>query len=136
MKNDLKHGLLAGLLAGVISVLFLNIYSSNMEVNFSAIANPIMILLTTIIGTTIASVGYYLFKKVSWFGKHVDLVFYSLFFILSFISIYGTFGAPLPPETLKPELFAGLTIPMHFFPMLFWLLVKHLFNPQRETVLN
>lgn len=127
MKNDLKHGLIAGLLAGIVSVLFLNVYSSNMGVDFSAIANPIMIVLATVIGTVIASVGYWIVKKVKWFGNNVDIVFYSLFFILSFVSIFGTFGAPLPPETLKPELFTGLTIPMHFFPMLTWLMLKHLF---------
>ncbi|TLX71060.1 hypothetical protein E9993_21270 [Labilibacter sediminis] len=124
MKNDLTHGVLAGLLAGIASVLFLNVYSSNLEVDFSAVAKPVMIIISSIIGTVLASVGYFLYKKIKWFSRQADLIFNIVFFILSFLSIYGTFSAPLPPNTLKPELFSGLTIPMHFFPMLFWLVVK------------
>ncbi|MBS2213971.1 hypothetical protein KEM09_21360 [Carboxylicivirga mesophila] len=130
MKKELFHGLLAGLLAGVVSVMYLHVYSSNMGVDFSAIAQPVMILISSIAGTVIAAAGYWLLKRLSWLGNKTDLIFTSLFFILSFISIYGTFGAPLPPETVHPELFTGLVIPMHFFPMLFWLMIKQLFQKQ------
>ncbi len=128
MKNELKHGLAGGIFAGIVSVIFLQIYSSQMEVDFSAIAQPAMIIITSIVGTILASAGYWFLNRNNWFGNKTDLVFYAIFFLLSFISIFGTFGAPLPEGTLKPELFSGLVIPMHFFPMLTWLMVKPFFE--------
>lgn len=128
MKRNLIHGTLAGLLAGLVSVAYQMVYSSNMLVDFSAIAMPVMILISTVLGTLIASLGYWLLKRFNWFGEKTDLVFSLIFFALSFVSIYGTFGAPLPEGTLHADLFAGLVIPMHFFPMMLWLMVKPLFE--------
>jgi len=128
MRNVLKHALVAGILAGIVSAVYQMVYASNMHVDFSAIANPLMIVISTIIGTLIAGLGYWFLKKINWFGKQTDIAFSILFFLLSFISIYGTFGAPLPEGTLQPELFSGLVIPMHFFPMLVWLMVKPIFE--------
>lgn len=122
------HGSLGGLLAGITSVVFQQIYSTNMEADFSAIAQPVMIVVTSIVGTVIASLGYWFLKRQNWFGSKTDLGFYVIFFVLSFLSIFGTFGAPLPEGTLNPELFAGLVIPMHFFPILFWLMAKPFFE--------
>jgi len=128
MRNVLKQGVLAGALAGVVSVVYQIVYSLNMDVDFSEIAKPLMIVITTLIGTILAGFGYWFLKKFNWFGTKTDVVFSVLFFVLSFVSIYGTFGAPLPDGTLQPELFPGLVIPMHFFPMLFWLIMKSIFE--------
>ena len=128
MKRNLIHGALAGLLAGLVSIAYQMIYSANMLVDFSAIAMPLMILISTTLGTVIASLGYWLLKRLNWFGSKTDLLFSLLFFALSFVSIYSTFGAPLPKGTLHSELFAGLVIPMHFFPFMLWLLMKPVFE--------
>ena len=128
MRNVLKHSLVAGIMAGLVSALYQMVYSSNMHINFSAIANPVMIIISTIIGTLLAGLGYGFLKRNNWFGTQTDIVFSVLFFLLSFISIYGTFGVPLPEGTLQPELFSGLVIPMHFFPMLIWLMIKPVFE--------
>ncbi len=128
MKSNLIHGALAGLLAGLVSIAYQMVYSTNMLVDFSAIAMPLMILISTILGTVIASLGYWFLKRMNWFGSKTDLVYSLLFFALSFLSIYGTFGAPLPEGSSHPELFAGLVIPMHFFPMMLWLMVKPVFD--------
>ena len=132
MKNELKHGLISGILAGLVSVIFLQIYHSKMGVNFSEIAQPIMIIVATVIGTVIASIGYWFLKRQNWFGNKTDFIFYTFFFILSFISIFETFDAPLPEGTMNPELFAGLVIPMHFFPILSWLMVKPIFDTNKN----
>jgi hypothetical protein len=131
MKNVLKHGVLAGLLAGIVSVVYQMVYSSSMVVDFSAIANPVMIVISSIVGSFIAGLGYWFLRKRNWLGAKTDLVFNSLYFILSFVSIYGTFGASLPEGTAQAELFPGLVIPMHFFPVIFWLTLKPVFEKNK-----
>ena len=131
MKRNLIHGAIAGLLSGFTSVAYMNSYSNNMEVDFSATAAPIMIIITSIIGVVIAAVGHWGLHKFNWLGSKTDITFNLIFFFLSFISIFGTFGASLPEGTLKPELFPGMIIPMHFFPILFWLIVKPMFNEKQ-----
>jgi len=128
MKKKIIHGTIAGILSGITSVAYMFSYSSNMQVDFSSIANPVMIILTSTIGLLMATIGYWGINKLNWFGVKTELVFNFIFFILSFVSIFGTFGAPLPDGTIKPELFSGMVIPMHFFPMLFWLMLKPVFK--------
>jgi hypothetical protein len=69
--------------------------------------------------------GYALLAK--WLPRAGEIVFNFVFVILTFASIMGPFAAKLPLTIEAPELFPGLTVPMHFFPVLAWFTLKPLF---------
>ena len=63
------------------------------------------------------------------FGECIDFKALNnfVFAILTFASILGPFATKLPLDVEMPELFPGLTVPMHFFPALAWFTLKPLF---------
>jgi hypothetical protein len=73
----------------------------------------------------LASVGYGLLVK--WLPKPGEIVFNFALVVLTFASIMGPFAVKLPLDFEQPELFPGLTVPMHFFPALAWFTLKPLF---------
>jgi hypothetical protein len=124
-KRLLLLGLVSGLLAGIASVIYQKVYTSSLGVDFSKIAKPLGIVVSSVIGCIIAATGYWLLNK--WLKAKTEIVFNLIFVILSFASILGAFAARLPLDTTSPELFPGLAVPMHFFPALAWLTLKPLF---------
>lgn len=126
MKRVFYHGIVSGALAAIAAIVYNYAYSQALAVNFSRIVNNISIAGVNIAGCLIASLGYYIIGlKVT---KHTDVVFNIVFMVLTFASCAGPFAAQLPTSIQSPELFIGLTIPMHFFPQLFWLVSKPLFE--------
>jgi hypothetical protein len=69
-----------------------------------------------------------LFSK--WFKSKAEIIFNFSFAILSFASVIIPISISLPLNIKNPELFPGLAVPMHFFPVLSWLTTMPLF---RET---
>jgi hypothetical protein len=115
-KQALILGGVGSVLSSMASIIYSNIYSEAMIVDFTAVAGVSSIVSACIIGCFLMVVGYKL--AIKWKGSKVIgwlNVFYSLF---SFATIAGVFGFNLPLETESPELFPGLIIPMHFFPVL------------------
>jgi hypothetical protein len=131
MKTIFFQGLTAGALASIASLVYNYAYTSAMMADFSAVINPGSIIGASIFGALLISGGYFFFKK--WVGKGTDIWFNAILIILSFASLVSVFGAQLPLEIEFPELFAGLTAPMHFFPALFWLGVKPLFPGEKAS---
>lgn len=125
LKKSLLLGAVAGVLAGVASLVYQKVYTSSLEADFSKIATPGGIFISCIVGCLLASTGYWLLDK--WLKGKADIVFNLVFTILSFATILGPFAAKLPFSTESPELFPGLTVPMHFFPVLGWLTLKPIF---------
>jgi predicted membrane channel-forming protein YqfA (hemolysin III family) len=128
MKNTFWHGIVAGVLAGLAAFVYNYAYSEALLVNFSKVINPIAIFGSSIFGCVLAALGYHFFSK--WVHTHTDAWFNIIFLILTFASLAGSFAANLPSDIETPELFAGLSVPMHFFPVLFWLATKPLFSKQ------
>lgn len=126
MKQGLLHGILAGILAGITGYVYNMVYLEALLVDFSPIINTGSIFGSTLFGCVLASVGYFFFGK--WIKKRLDPIFNAVFLALTFMSFAGTFGAELPLNIEDPELFIGLSIPLHLFPVLFWLATKPLFN--------
>ncbi|PSL45388.1 hypothetical protein CLV51_10490 [Chitinophaga niastensis] len=125
LKKLLLLGVISGALAGIASLIYQKVYASSLGAGFTNIAKPVGIMLSSVIGCLIAALGYWLLSKVLK-GK-TEIVFNLLFAILSFVSILGPFAAKLPLDIETPELFPGLTIPMHFFPALAWFTLRPLF---------
>ena len=123
-------GLSSGVLAAIASVVYARIYNSSLGSDFSKIVALPGILASCEIGGILAATGYWLFTKFMQ-GKG-EIVFSFLFVLLSFVSIMGPFAATLPVDIKNPELFPGLTVPMHFFPALAWFVLKPLFIRQQQ----
>jgi hypothetical protein len=126
MKSHFLHGLVAGVLAGLAANVYNTMYSEALLVDFSAVVNTPAILGSSIFGGVLASLGHYFFSK--WVRRGTDAWFNAIFLVLTFATFVGSFAANLPEDVESPELFPGLSVPMHLFPMLFWLAVKPLFK--------
>ena len=124
-KKALLHGLVSGILAGVAALIYQRVYTSSLGADFSAIVKTVPVFLTCIAGCLLASIGYSLLVK--WLPRSGEIVFNFVFVLLTFVSIIGPFAMKLPLEIEAPELFPGLTVPMHFFPALAWFTLKPLF---------
>jgi len=125
-KKIFLHGLIAGLLSAIASIIYYRIHYFAFEIDFSKLVNVIGLVGINLLGCLLAAIGYWLFKN--WFGNKGEIIFNLSFSILSFASIIIPIAVKLPLDIQNPELFPGLTVPMHFFPALAWFTIKPLFK--------
>ncbi|HEX6427847.1 MAG TPA: hypothetical protein VF008_09190 [Niastella sp.] len=124
-KKLLLLGLVSGVLAGVAGLIYQKIYANSLGADFSAIVKPVNIVIVSTLAGLLASTGYGLLTK--WLPRAGEIIFNFVLAILTFASILGPFATKLPLDIEMPELFPGLTVPMHFFPALAWFTLKPLF---------
>lgn len=124
-KKLLLLGLVSGVLAAVAALIYQKIYTSSLGADFSAQVKPVNVVIVCTLAGLLASTGYGLLTK--WLPRAGEIVFNFVFVILTFASILGPFATKLPLDVEMPELFPGLTVPMHFFPALAWFTLKPLF---------
>jgi hypothetical protein len=124
-KKLLLLGLVSGVLAAVAALIYQKIYTNSLGADFSAIVKPVNIVIVCTLAGLLASTGYGLLTK--WLPRAGEIIFNFVLVILTFASILGPFATKLPLEVEMPELFPGLTVPMHFFPALAWFTIKPLF---------
>ena len=124
LKRLLLIGLTAGVLAAIACLVYQKVYFKTNEVDFSKMLSPIKIIGACIAGTLIASVGYFILHR--WLKNKTAIVFNFTFVILSFASILAAIAVKLPLDLENPELFPGLAVPMHFFPVIAWLTLSPL----------
>lgn len=115
-KQALIMGIAGSLLSSLASIIYLNIYKEALVVDFSKVAGISNIIAACSIGCLLMAVGYKLALK--WKGIKTIGWLNILFSVFSFASIAGVMGFNLPLDTESPELFPGMIIPMHFFPIL------------------
>lgn len=115
-KQTFILGFTASILSSLTSIIYLKIYNNAFLVDFSKIAGPVNILAACTIGCLIMSICYKV--SISWKGTKSIGWLNILFSIFSFASIIGVLGFNLPLNTESPELFPGMVIPMHFFPVI------------------
>jgi len=125
-KRSLILGLVAGLFAGIAAVIYQKVYAGALGYDFATIVKPLNIFAATLIGGIIAALGYWLIVGL-WLKEKGEIIFNLLLAIASFATILGAFAYKLPLDVEMPELFPGLTVPMHFFPALAWFTFKPLF---------
>lgn len=124
-KKIVFLSVVSGLFAGMTCVTYAQVYQSAMETDFSKVINIQGMLGACLFGTVLAGIGYWLLDR--WLKAKGEILFNFLFSGLSFFSILGAFAVTLPLDIESPELFAGLAVPMHFFPALAWFTMKPLF---------
>lgn len=132
-KKLIFLGASAGVTAALASFVYARVYKDSLGADFSTIISPAGIILSSLFGTLLASIAYYFLDR--WL-KRGEIIFNFLFVILTFASILAPFATKLPLEIEMPELFPGLSVPMHFFPALAWFTLKPLFikPARRESV--
>ncbi|MBO9561180.1 MAG: hypothetical protein J7621_00345 [Niastella sp.] len=127
-KRAFLLGIVSGALAGVASLVYAWRYREALGVDFSTVAATTSIIAASVGGGVLAALGYVLSYKL-WKDKG-EIIFNLVFTILSFASILAPLAVRLPLDVEMPELFPGLTVPMHFFPALGWFTLKPLFIKQ------
>lgn len=123
----------AFILAGVSSALSITacliynkVYSGSFYVDFSKVISPTSMIMTCFVGCTLMSLTYALI--IRW-RPTLNLAWVNMVFaVLSFASIIMVLSFKLPLEIEFPELFPGLAIPMHFFPVLAFLSIVPFFK--------
>ena len=125
-KQTFIMGIAGSLLSSLASIIYLNIYKEALMVDFSKVAGIQNIIAACSIGCLLMAVGYMVFIK--WKGVKVIGWLNIVFSIFSFASIAGVMGFNLPLDTESPELFPGMIIPMHFFPVLSMLTIFPFFK--------
>jgi hypothetical protein len=119
-------GIISSILSFIACSIYAKIYSEAFYVDFSMIVGIVNLLSSSAIGCFLMASGYKLAikwkgtKTIGWLN-----VFYS---IISFASIVGVLGFDLPLEIESPEMFPGMVIPMHFFPVLSLLTIYPFFK--------
>ncbi len=132
MKQTLYHGAVSGLLAGLAASIYNEAYSQALIADFSSVFTWTNVFAVCVFSCVLASLGYFFFVK--WVKKGSDSLFNAIFLIITFATFICPFSSELPMEVESPELFPGLSLPMHLFPILFWLATKPLFK--KETINN
>jgi hypothetical protein len=124
-KRLILLGAVAGVLAGIAAIVYQKVYTSSTGADFSAVVKPVNIIIVCTLSVILASIAYGLLVK--WLPAAGEIIFNFILVILTFASILGPFATKLPLTIEAPELFPGLTVPMHFFPALAWFTLKPLF---------
>lgn len=122
----------AGLLSSLSSLIYNRIYFFATEADFSKIINTGSIIGSCIGASLLAAAGFWLTQKL--FKAKGEFFFNLLFSILSFASLIGPLSIKLPLDIQFPELFPGLAIPMHFFPVLAWYTLRPLFMKEKSDI--
>lgn len=127
-KKGLVLAIISAALSSIACFIYNKIYSEAFYVDFGPVLNPVGIISSSLIGCVLMALGYVLlhqWKKDRWF-KWANV----LYGIVSFASIAGVLSYNLPLDVEFPEMFPGLAIPMHFFPLLSFLTVYPFFWDQ------
>ena len=115
-KLLLCHGILSGVLASIAGIIYFELYQYLMLTAFDAVINWGSIIGASAFGCLLMTLGYWVLKKfnrerlIGWLNVMIAM--------LSFASIILAINTALPLDIEFPELFPGLTVPMHFFPAL------------------
>ncbi|MCU0436585.1 MAG: hypothetical protein MUC49_01640 [Raineya sp.] len=115
-KQTFIMGIVGSLLSSLAGIIYLNIYKESLVVDFSKIVGISNIIAASTVGCLLMAVSYKL--AIQWKGIKTIGWLNIAFSIISFASIVGVLGFNLPLDTESPELFPGMVIPMHFFPIL------------------
>lgn len=115
-KQTFVLGTIGTVLSAMACIIFSKIYSEAFYVDFSAIVGSANFISASAIGCFLMVLGY----KYAIQLKGVNSIGWLniLYSVLSFASIAGVLGFNLPLDIESPEMFPGMVIPMHFFPVL------------------
>lgn len=126
LKKLLLLAVVSGILAAVACLVYRKVYGESLGADgFVHIVSTQKIFAACLGANIIAAIGYFLLSKVA--KSYTEAIFNLLFACITIATIVYPIGYKLPLDLEMPELFPGLAIPMHFFPVLGWMTLKPLF---------
>lgn len=131
---NFKISFLLAVISSALSIaaclIYNKVYTGSFYVDFSKVIHPTSMIMTCLVGCTLMSLGYTLVMK--W-RPTLNLGWINIVYtVLSFASIIMVLSFKLPLDMEFPELFPGLAIPMHFFPVLAILAIVPFFKTNRH----
>ncbi|QJB31571.1 hypothetical protein HF329_09720 [Chitinophaga oryzae] len=119
-------GITTGLIAAALSVGYAVLYQSALGVDFSRVA-PVPAIISANMGVAmLIMLAWWLAERLRGAAPRS---FNGWLVVLSLLSVAVPFMVNLPLSIPAPELFPGLTAPMHLLPALVWLALQ----PWRAT---
>lgn len=125
-KNTFILGAISTVLSALACIVYAQIYTGALVVNYDKVTGVSQFISASAVGCFLISLGYMLVIK--WKGDQLTGWLNIFYGVVSFASIAGVFGFNLPLEVQSPELFPGMVVPMHFFPLLSVLLIYPFFK--------
>lgn len=127
MLKKVIWALSSGLLAGGVSYLYGEMFEKQIMEDYENVVPTPAIFISCLIGTVLATLGYWLLTK--FIPKFGEVLFTFLFAALSTASLVGVLGFTFTDDSseLHQFIFYGYAMPMHFFPFLAWFVCKPLF---------
>lgn len=129
-KQTFILGLISTILSAIACAIYTKIYSDAFYIDFSKIVGTINLISASAIGCFLMAIGYKL--AIKWRGIKTIGWLNVVFSVLSFASIAGILGFNLPLEIESPEMFPGMVIPMHFFPVISLLTIYPFFKMEND----
>ncbi|WP_316819172.1 hypothetical protein [Pedobacter nyackensis] len=125
------HGGTASSLSVAACVIYKEIYTKTFDIDFTSVLNIKGMFGASVLGCMLIALGYALLNK--W-GQQKWIGFFNIIVtVLSFTSMITPLAVTLPLDILSPELFPGLAIPMHFFPVLAFYTILPFFERKKAT---
>ncbi|SFW76902.1 hypothetical protein [Chitinophaga sancti] len=125
LKKLLILAVVSGILAAVACLAYQKVYAESLDDGFTNIISRQKIFAACLGANIVAAIGYFLLSKV--LKGYTEAIFNILFAVITIATIVYPIGYNLPLDIEMPQLFPGLAIPMHFFPVLGWMTLKPLF---------
>ncbi|MCU0429404.1 MAG: hypothetical protein MUF42_05475 [Cytophagaceae bacterium] len=116
LKQAFWLGIISAGLSSVACIVYGYLHAAAFYVDFSKVLGPVNMIAASVLSCLLMALGYWL--ALRWRGTSLLGWLQTGYAVLSFVSILGVLGFQLPLEQESPELFPGLAIPMHFFPVL------------------
>ena len=133
-KKELSLAVASAALSIFACFIYYKIYTKAFYVDFSLVMPAISIIAFCIVACVLMTLGYVVFLK--WKGEKNVGWLNLIYTAISFATIMVVLTVKLPLDLEFPELFPGLAIPMHFFPVLSFLAIipffksySHSYNP-------
>lgn len=121
-KKIFYMSLATAVFSAVACLVYNKVYIFALGPDFSKVVNTGSLIAFNVAGCMAAGIGYWLLQKA--LGTKTEIVFNVAFMLLSFASIMAPLAISLPLDVQTPELFPGLAVPMHFFPLIGWFTLK------------
>jgi len=118
-------------MAAAAAIIYSNIYQNALGTDFHKIINIGSLTGACLFGCMLMAIGYYLLERFN--KENLKGVLNIVIALLSFVSIISPISMSLPLDITTPELFPGLVVPMHFFPIVAFLCIAPFFKNKKAA---